>query len=232
MRLKYYITTIRQMKFNKSFVFFVVCLISVILLIILMYNKSLKPTLKTLSDTNAKTIAQKCSNEAVKLSISGIKYDDLITLQKDENGKITAIVANTPKMNEISSKVIELTQKEIEETKENYIKVPIGSFFGLTILGGHGVKINLKTLPNGTCNAKFKSSFEKAGINQTIHKIYIEITTDIETIAPFFSDTEEYKNEIAVSEVVLVGDIPTTYYDIQGVTDLKEKDTLNVTGNE
>lgn len=220
------------MKINKSFVLFLIMLLTILGVIYLLYNKSLKPTLKTLSDTNAKTIAQKCSNEAVKESIVNIKYTDLIDIQKNDNGEITAVIANTQKMNEISSKVIEKTQEEIENTKDNFVKVPLGSFFGLTILGGHGVKINIKTLPDGTCSAKFKSSFEKAGINQTIHKIYIEITTDIETIAPFFSDTKSYINEIIVSEVVLVGEVPTTYYEIQGISDLKEKDTLNITGNE
>lgn len=232
MRLKYYIITIRQMKMNKSFVFFLTSFLISLLIIFLIYNKSLKPTLESLSNTNAKNIAQKCSNKAVSESIAGVKYDDLVDLKKDENGKITAVIANTQKMNEISNKVVEITQKEIENTKDNLVKVPLGSFLGFSILSGHGIKINIKTLPDGTCSAKFKSSFEDAGINQTIHKIYIEVTTDIETIAPFFSDTEKYVNEIAVLEVVLIGDIPTTYYEIQGVTDLKEKDTLDVLGNE
>ena len=62
-----------------------------------------------------------------------------------------------------------------------------------------------------------------------MHKITLVITVQVRTIAPFFSDIQEYSNEVAIAETIIVGDTPSTYYDIQGITDLTQKDTLNMT---
>ena len=139
MRLKYYSTTIRQMKVNRSFVLFVVMLLTIIIIFTFIYYKNVKPTLKTLSEANAKALALKSSNQAVKNSIQGIKYDDLITVEKDEDGKIRTLSANLSKIEEISKQVVMDTQNESENSSINYIKIPIGTFFGVTIFGGHGL---------------------------------------------------------------------------------------------
>ena len=226
MRFKYYLTTIRQMKFNKSFVLFVIVTILSTIIFSIIYYKNIKPTLKTLSEVNVKTLALKSCNKAVRDSIQGIKYEDLITMQKGNDGKIITLSANVSKMNEISNLVVENTQKEIEKSSVDYISMPIGSFFGLDILAGHGIKLKLNTLPTGICSAEFKSSFNNAGINQTLHRITLVIDVRLQTIAPFFSDVQNYTNEIAIAETVIVGDIPSTYYEIQGITDLTQKDAL------
>lgn len=231
MRVKYYITTLRQMKIQKSFVLFFLFLIFVIILMFNIYYKSIKPTIKLLSEEQAKIVALKSNSSAVKNSVKGIKYSDLIIVEKDSNGKISSLVANVEKMNEISSEVILKTQEELENLEENYIKVPIGTFTGVNILGGHGIKFKIKTLPTGISSAKFVSTFDKAGINQTRHRIMLEVSTQVEILAPFFTGVQEYKNEIAIAETVIVGDIPTTYYDIQGVEDLSKKETLDVLEN-
>lgn len=226
MRFKYYLTTIRQMKFNKSFVLFVIVTILSTIIFSIIYYKNIKPTLKTLSEVNVKTLALKSCNKAVRDSIQGIKYEDLISMQKGNDGKIITLSANVSKMNEISNLVVENTQKEIEKSSVDYISMPIGSFFGLDILAGHGIKLKLNTLPTGICSAEFKSSFNNAGINQTLHRITLVIDVRLQTIAPFFSDVQNYTNEIAIAETVIVGDIPSTYYEIQGITDLTQKDAL------
>lgn len=228
MRLKYYLTTIRQMRLNKSFVLFVVLVIAVSIIFTSIYYKSIKPTLKTLSEVSVKSLALKSCNQAVKNSIQGIEYEDLITMQKGDNGKIIALSANVSKLNEISNQVVIDTQKEIEKSSIDYIKMPLGSFLGVDILAGHGFKIKLNTLPTGICTAKFKSTFDKAGINQTLHRITLIVSVKLRTLAPFFSDIQEYTNEIAIAETVIVGDTPSTYYDIQGITDLTSKDTLEM----
>ena len=231
MRFKYYSTSLRQMKFNKSFVLFFMIVITVLIITSSIYKNSLKPTLKSLSETSVKTLAQKSCNIAVKNSIEGTTYEDLIKTEKDSNGKITSLTANVEKMNKISNDVVMNTQAELEKSSKNYVEVPLGSFIGLNIFNGHGIRIKLNTIPTGICNATFKSTFDKAGINQTRHRILLLVTTQIRTIAPFFTDIEEYTNEIIVAETIIVGDTPTTYYDIQGINDLQGKDTLDTIQN-
>lgn len=228
MRLKYYLTTIRQMRIKKSFVLLLIMIILFTIIFTIIYYKNVKPTLKTLSEMSVKSLALKSANQAVRNSIQGINYEDLINMQKGNDGKIISIFANVVKMNEISNQVVINTQEEIEKASIDYIKMPLGSFLGIDILAGHGVKFKLNTLPTGICTAEFKSTFDNAGINQTLHRINLVVNVELQTIAPFFSDIQTYTNEIAIAETVIVGDTPSTYYEIQGIADLSQKDALEV----
>lgn len=231
MRAKYYMTTLRQMKIQKSFVFFVILVILIVILMLNIYYRSVKPTIKTLSEEHAKILALKSCTNAVKSTVKGVKYSDLIIIEKNSEGKITSLSANVEKMNEISSDVILKTHEELENLEESYIKVPIGTFLGIDILGAHGMQLRVKTLPSGVCLADFYSTFDNAGINQTRHKIILEISTQVEVIAPFFTGVQEYKNEIPIAETVIIGDIPSTYYEIDGITDMTKKEALEMIGN-
>lgn len=218
MRLKYYKLTLRQMGINKPFVFFIILVVVIIGICSLCFNKRIEPTLKALCQSNAKSIATICTNKAVYENIKDIKYDDLIKIEKDDNNKITALSANVMQMNLISTNV---TTKIDEELTKNYVSeivLPIGSMLGINILGGYGPKIDVKTVPTGSVDVEFKSEFISTGINQTKHSIILEVSTSVMVLAPFYTNAETFVNSIVVAETIIVGDIPSSYYDIDGET--------------
>lgn len=71
-----------------------------------------------------------------------------------------------------------------------------------------------------------KSNFETAGINQTKHSLILEVIAQVRVLAPFVSEIEEYKNSIVIAETIIVSDTPSSYYNITGVEDFSQKDTL------
>ena len=77
-------------------------------------------------------------------------------------------------------------------------------------------KIDIKTVPAGSVDVKFKSEFISTGINQTKHSIILEVSTSVVVLAPFYTSTETFVNSIVVAETIIVGEIPSSYYDIDG----------------
>ena len=215
MRLKYYKLTLRQIGNKSPFVFFFFLVFIISGLFVYIFNKNIEPTFRTLCESNAKTIALICANNAVYESIENIKYDDLITVQKDDKNRITALVSNSILMNKISTNVTTKIQDELIKKEESSIIFPIGSILGMKVLGGFGPRLKIKTVPAGGVVANFKSEFTSTGINQTKHRIILEVSTSVRVLAPFFTDFETYTNNI-VAETVIVGDIPSSYYDIDG----------------
>lgn len=216
MRLKYYKLTLRQIGNKNPFVFFFFLVLIISGLFIYIFNNNIEPTLRTLCESNAKTIALVSANNAVYECIEDIKYDDLITVQKDEKNKVTALVSNSVLMNKISTNVTTKIQEQLSKEQESSIIFPIGSILGVKVLGGFGPRLKIKTIPAGGVVAKFRSEFTSTGINQTKHSIVLEVSTSVRILAPFFTDFETYVNNILVAETVIVGDIPSSYYDING----------------
>ena len=54
----------------------------------------------------------------------------------------------------------------------------------------------------------------------------LEVATEVKVLAPFVSETQEYRNSIVIAETIIVSDIPDSYYNINGVEDFSKKDTL------
>lgn len=216
MRAKYYAITLRQMKLKKSFVFFLIFSILLIILIYL-FNIKLRPIVKKICENNAQNIAVKVSNEVVYSNIENLSYDNLITINKDSNGKVTSLCANSIEINKLIAKVNRNIEGRLEGITESKISIPLGAFFNDNLLSGYGPKIKLKTFPVGGVTTKLKSNFESAGINQTRHSLILEIKSEIKVMAPFVTETQECENSIVIAETVIVGDIPASYYNIDGV---------------
>ena len=216
MRLKYYKLTLRQIGNEKPFVFFLLLIFILSGIFVYIFNKNVEPTIKTLCETNAINVALVCTNNAVYSCIENVKYEDLITVQKDEKNKVTALVANVIQMNKISTSVTTKVQEELNKNEQSSVIFPLGTIMGMKVFGGYGPKFKIRTIPIGSVYAKFKSEFVSTGINQTKHSIILEVSTSVRTIAPFFSNVETYVNNITVAETVIVGDIPNSYYDIDG----------------
>ena len=76
-----------------------------------------------------------------------------------------------------------------------------------------GPKINIKMTRVGNITSDYESIFESAGINQTRHKIYLNVHMKMKMIVPLNSKEVEIATKIPISETIIVGKIPNTAID-------------------
>ena len=60
---------------------------------------------------------------------------------------------------------------------------------------------------------EFKSEFKSTGINQTIHRLYLEVECNVNIITPYDKIGASIVNQVLMCESVIVGRIPGTYYE-------------------
>lgn len=221
MRAKYYKVSLRQMKKEKSFVFFFILLVA-FSSITTLYKQVIEPLLTQFTKSNAYTLAMKATEQAIRSNLNNITYDSIISEVTDENGKIVALRTNTNELNKISNNLAISIEENISATGESSIKIPIALFFNAGIFGGAGIKTNIKTVPLGDTKIECISQFDSVGINQTRHRILLKINTYFTIIAPIYLKNECYTKEVVLAETILNGDIPETYYSL----DLSEESDL------
>lgn len=231
MRPKYYIKLFGQMSKKKSFVLVILILIiGVIYLVFSLFN-NVMPMLMALCKSRAQAVALKITNETVKTELEGITYERLMNFTYNNEGKVTSVSANAIEMNKLSSKVSYIIQDKLLKVTELEVDVPIGKVLGLSIFSGYGPKIKIKLVPTGNVTSNFKTQFVSQGINQTKLTISIEVTANVRIVAPFISDISSFTNTVTVAETVIVGDIPSTYYNIEGIEGLNKENLLDTLGN-
>ncbi len=170
------------------------------------------PALQSLLSTQVSNQVTHHFSETLAGELSGeVSYSDLVTLERDEAGQITAITTNVAKMNLLKEQVVSETGAYIDGLDRSEFAIPVGSLTNRAIFSGRGLKVTVKAITAGTVTAVFQQSFTEAGINQTRHQILLEVTVPVEMLLAGETWTETVKTQILVAETVIVGQVPQTY---------------------
>lgn len=194
--------------FVRSFLIF----IATICVLIFYLSVFVTPIIIRTSESKIKTIANKSMNIAVTIAMNHqITYDDLIKITKNDDGKISIIQANSITINSLSKMITRVTQENLISLSKDPVQIPIGAFTGITVLSTFGPKLSFEVHPYGDISCKFTSEFTSAGINQTQHKIYMNVNTVVNVILPFKKLQVLASSAVLVCESVIIGEIPSTY---------------------
>ena len=80
---------------------------------------------------------------------------------------------------------------------------------------GPGVKIRISSI--GNIDTNLNSEFTSQGINQTLHRIYVDISCNVKVLTPFKDIERKITNKVLLAENVIFGNIPDTYYNLEGL---------------
>ena len=141
----------------------------------------------------------------------GVDYDQLISFEKDNEGKITAVKSNMAEFNRLQSAIIDEVLEKLSEVTTKELSVPVGTLLGSPFLAGRGPLIRVRMQSVGSSSAHFENAFTSAGINQTKHQIYLVVDVYVSILLPGFSTTTKFSNTYSVAETVIVGSVPDNY---------------------
>lgn len=176
------------------------------------------PVFRSLAETQVKNTASDLINDAIaeQIAAGNIQYDRIVYFEKDLDGRITALKTNIGEINRLKTDVLNIINDEILSTDESSLGVPLGSLFLPEFLSGKGPKLPVRILVIRNSEADFYSDFSEAGINQTLHKLNMEVFLDV-TVLVLGSTTDfTISSHMVVAETVIVGDVPETYLQTGG----------------
>ncbi|MDD3832160.1 MAG: sporulation protein YunB [Clostridia bacterium] len=199
---------------KKTRVMLIVISLAVVLFVIVwsLFNNNRAPNIADYSRAQVLSMSTIAVNDAVLTSLSqSVEYDDLVTLVRNDNGDVQLMQTNTMLVNMLARKVARAVEINLEIMSEQGIVIPLGNLTGLPILAGLGPDITVVVSPNESVVCQFISEFESVGINQTRHKIYVNIITSVELIMPSFESTLTNQTQVLVCECIILGDVPQVY---------------------
>lgn len=151
--------------------------------------------------------------DAVNESIKNIGYDysDIAEVKYSQEGNVQAITTDSFKINELKAEIMKAVQREIAKVYDIEIDIPIGSFTGITVLSNFGPCITVSFNLTGSFSSEIVSTFESAGINQTIHHIRLILTSEIMTTSLDYSGKMTFSTDFEIAQSVIVGYTPQNY---------------------
>jgi len=204
-------------------------ILSIFFVIIVIYSiimKYIGPVFETLCYEKVKSVATIISNQESTKIMNKYQYEELYTIEKDSAGNIMLIKSNVVPINNLISDLTEAIQNRFNEIEDEEIEIPIGNILGIYYFSGIGPTIPTKVVMTGTLDTEVKSEFIAQGINQTLHRIYVNFECYVQIITPIKNFKKKITNQVIIAEHVIVGNIPETYYNLEGMKGTD--DILNV----
>ena len=146
----------------------------------------------------------------------GVDYSDFVTITRNEAGEITALSADMARLNLLRA---ELSAHLLERLEDGQLEltVPVGSLLPLEPTWARGPELHLRALALGTASAEFESEFTSAGINQTRHRLWLELSVPVTVLLPGGGEELTVDSRLCVAETVIVGQIPQTWFQTGGL---------------
>lgn len=177
----------------------------------------LKTSILQLSKSSVQLKGSEMLNRIVSEQVvAQVKYEDMVAVHKDKEGKIVLIQPNTVVLNRVIANTIEAVSYSLRQMTEDSISVPLGQLSGLRILAGVGPEIKVRVVPSPQVHVDLENKFEQAGINQTRHLIYLVIDGKMKIAVPYMSEEVDVVSTIPLAETIIVGDVPGSYVNFKG----------------
>ena len=181
---------------------------------IMKYSEArIRPIIISMAEAHARSIGAKVVSEAISEEIeeNNISYDDLISFEKDESGKIAALKTDIIMVNRLKSRLSVVILNKLANMNDINLYIPVGNLVNGEFFSGRGPKIEIIVLPVGSVATNITNVFTSAGINQTRHQIMLEVYVTVSVIMPFSVESTDISTSIAIAETIIVGDVPNMY---------------------
>lgn len=181
-------------------------------------DRSVRPVLTELARAKAINVVTRIIDSSVArtLEADGIVYRDMVELQTDASGQITALTSQSAQLNRLRSEILDAVVRQVEKLDSEELGVPLGNLTEFSAFSDWGPVLPVQVLSVGTAKAEFRNQFSDAGINQTRHQIMLDVSVELVLLIPGGTERVEVDAGICTAETIIIGRVPDTYLEYGG----------------
>ncbi|MBE5800114.1 MAG: sporulation protein YunB [Clostridiales bacterium] len=211
--IKKYSAKAKRRRFGRRMLLILLLVTAVFLLV----DRNFKPLVFSLAEARSAAMASQVLYGALaEATEDGVAYGDLMTVHMDDRGQVALLSANTMQMNRLADRAGEAALRRLAAMTSERVTVPLGAALGMTLFAGSGPGVPVSIVPIGAIATEFATEFEACGINQTRHKVYLQLKASIRIVIPTGAKTTNVSANMLVAESIIVGGVPEGFvgYDL------------------
>ncbi len=211
-------------KLKRVMISIAIIIILLFVLFVIYFYKVANPVIINYSKAKINSLTEQAVNISSSEVLRATKYENMVNIIRTSDNTIAYIEAKTNQINLIVRDIVDKTQQNVSHLMLKGLDLPIGTYSGISLFAGKGPNVKLKLVPMGVVSTEILSTFKEAGINNTLHSIYLKIKTHVNVSLPVKNYDIYCESQILLCESVIVGKVPSVYLNSQN---LNEK--LNLT---
>jgi sporulation protein YunB len=199
---------------TKTILFRMVSVLMIISIITVLCDIRMRPVIQTVGGNALKNTLSNVLDGTVNDMVDqlGVQYGKMVNIEKNPDGTIAAITLNSTYINGYKADISDGCSDKLSNFTETVVPIPIGSIIGGSFFNGRGACIDVPATIYGFAVTDVISRFESAGINQTRHTIYLNVTASAHAYMGMCHLNESVDETIILVETIIVGEVPGSYY--------------------
>ncbi len=195
----------RRRRWPRLLVFMLLLLAGTLYLL----EATLRPSLEAVIQHTIQIRATEAINRAVLDRVAGtVSYEDLYLIKQNQEGQVTFLQPNTPRINRVAAQVALAVQQEMKKMEDQYFGINLSQVLGSKLFATRGPALTVSVESIGTVRVTIDSRFEQAGLNQTRHITYLKVRAEIQAVTPTFRQTFPVEEQVPLVEGIIVGPVP------------------------
>ena len=181
------------------------------LFLIRWFDAAIRPQLVALSESQISNRLIQIADQAVTQAIvdQKLSYPDMVTLRS--SGELFTLVTDTASLNSLRTAVLDAIIAQIGTIDNDPMGVPLGALTGIDLLSALGPRLPVQVISVSTAEGQYRNDFTSAGINQTLHRIMLDVTLNARLLLPGGVVEVLVSTPVCISETVIIGQVPQTY---------------------
>lgn len=190
-----------------------VTVLAIVTLVGAAFFSRVRPIVAVLAKAEAREYVLRAINDAVEaeLAAGSLRYNELVTLEKDADGAITALITDMAQINLLQSRVSNGVAVNIVNVMSRDMSIPLGNAVGGIVFSGRGPRVPIRVESVTDITTEVLNDFSSGGINQTRHKITLAISAEIVILIPGGKTDATVTTQMAIAETIIVGTVPNVY---------------------
>lgn len=181
--------------------------------VVSLLEAKLRPVVAQLASAQTQNTMTAVVEHAVAQDLAArqVSYQDLVDIERDSTGAVTALTTDVAQMNLLRSELVSVILDALNGVDLSTIQVPLGSLIHMDLIWARGPSIRVQSMAVGTVSAEFESELTSAGVNQTLHRIWMDISVPMTILLPGTEVEVPIHTKLPVAETVIVGQVPEAY---------------------
>jgi len=171
-------------------------------------DRRVAPQVQALAATAARQQAAEAISAAVEqvLTEEQVTYERLVGVGADGNG-IRSIQTNAMEINLLRGKINGAVERAVS-MRRGRLRLPLGALMGSSLFAGAGPHITVPLSMAGSALSDIRSDISGAGVNQTMHRILMDLKVTLSVILPGGAQAHEIDLTVCLAETVIIGNVP------------------------
>ncbi len=209
------------------FLWYILLLLAAIAAVFIWINIKVRPFMVSVTRGYAENVVSNTLNALIDEIMQNEDFT-FVNVIKDSQGRVVAVTMNSADTNVFMTRISIGLKNRIADMEQVEAKIPIGNFLPYPFLAGLGPEVSVKFLVLANTAVSAREEFVSKGINQSLYTLSLHVVTDVGIYIPAMHSSVTVENEVPVAQTLIVGNVPDTYTNVEGVEGSAQDTVLNI----